>query len=458
MEKRIVCLFLVVVLTLTGCAGTAGTGAETTVSRETETKEPVKEETYIVEQPVYSGEISFELPVSTLRALVSRNGYQTDRDKLAFFLGENLTGGFRVVREGDWEVVYSGTVQAPSAEEARYEHMSVGDFSEVTEPGTYYIEQDQVGRSYTFTISESPYEQVFRGLLENILNGMPNTEKVSAADVPNVAFGMHSMMLALQCHGVLFETDNNLVMQLLQTAEWLMMLQDKTTGSMFEDYEATAAFCGILAQSADTFGKYDSKISKEFMEASKKAWSWLEKQKEQEVLYAPAQFYAATQLFKVEGTRNYKIIIEKYLETRETKITESRFSFYGSVIYLNTIKDTNRDLCTEIMQELVAETEEIGQRSKENPYLVYTSDIEQNLQKALLICFVDYITPSNEYAKILENTLHYLMGRNETGSRYLDESGVWVPVAETIHRNPEWNGILLFCLSDLLNDAADNVE
>ena len=71
---------------------------------------------------------------------------------------------------------------------------------------------------------------------------------------------------------------------------------------------------------------------------------------------------------------------------------------------------------------------------------------------------MDYITPSNEYAEILENTLHYLLGRNETGERYLNETGGWIASDITAGKTMEWDGILLFCLSDLLNEAADDVK
>ncbi len=456
MKKRIVCLLLTAILVMSGC-GNHIFGAA--VGKDTGLEGPVKWETYLVEQPVLGGEINLELPVSIVRAMVDLNGYEPDREKIAVFLGDDLSGDFRVVRETDYKVVYSGTIQnASMGSDTHDQKISIGDFSAVTEPGTYYIEQDQVGRSYTFTISENVYEPVFNGLLDNIVAELPQTENVSAEDICNISFGMHSMMLALQCHGVLFEKDNNLVAHLLETAEWLMTFQDTKTGSLFEDYEATAAFCGILAQSADAFGKYDANVSKQFTAASKKAWKWMEKQTQEAKEHPSAQFYAAAQLLKVEGTRSYALLIEKYLESRTTGITEDKFAFYGSVIYLNTVKNTDRDLCTQIMQELVNETEEISRKAKDNPYLIYSEDITQNLQKVLLICFVDYITPSNEYAVIIENTLHYLLGRNGTGTRYLDKTGSWISVDATTGRTLEWNGILLFCLSDLLNDAADDIK
>lgn len=459
MEKRICCLFLTVVLFLTGCMSEQSVQMQQNVDLDSEIKEQMIEEVYTVNQPVLLAESSMEMPVSMVRAMVDRNGYMPNREKHVLFIGNNISGEFRVVREGDWQVVYNGIIQSSETWcDARYVNIGIGDFSDVIEPGNYYIEQGQIGRSYSFVISESVYEPIFQGLIENILIELPAAEDVTASDICDVSFGMHSMMLALQCHGAFFEKDNNLVMKLLELAEWLMNFQDETTGSMFEDYEATAAFCGILTQSAATFGKYDKDVSKNFTAAARKAWKWMEKNSDMAKIYPAAQFYAFAQRYKTEGSSEYRNVIEQYLKTRTKKITEDKFAFYGSVIYLNTIKGTNRDLCTKIMQELVEETEAISRKAKGNPYLIYSNDIEQNLNKVLLICFVDYITPSNEYAVIIENTLHYLLGRNETGGRYLNETGGWIALDNTVGKTMEWNGILLFCLSDLLNTAADDIK
>lgn len=459
MGKQVGCLLLTMVILLVGCASGQNSQMQSDVIQESDTKEKMVEEVYAVEQPMLSGEITFELPMSIVRAMVDRNGYVPDREKYVLFIGDHISGEFRVVREGDWKVVYTGIVQSSETQgDSRYVNIGIGDFSDVTEPGSYYIEQGQVGRSYSFTISENVYEPIFQGLIENMLTELPATEEVTATDICDVSFGMHSMMLALQCHGGLFEKDNNLVTKLLELAEWLMSFQDKKNGSMFGDYEATAAFCGVLTQSAATFGKYDADVAKDFTAAAKNAWRWMEKNVDMAREYPSAQFYASAQLYKTNGSLEYKKTIEQYLETRKKRITEDRFAFYGSVIYLNTIKGTNRDLCTKIMQELVDETEEISRKTKENPYLIYSNDIEKNLQKVLLICFVDYITPSNEYAVIIENTLHYLLGRNETGGRYLNEAGGWIASDITSGKTMEWDGILLFCLSDLLNTAADDVK
>ncbi len=65
------------------------------------------------------------------------------------------------------------------------------------------------------------------------------------------------------------------------------------------------------------------------------------------------------------------------------------------------------------------------------------------------------ITPSKEYTEIIENTIQYMGGLNENGVCYIDESGAWKELSETSDRNLEWNGILLFGMSDMLKNLID---
>ena len=268
------------------------------------------------------------------------------------------------------------------------------------------------------------------------------------------------MMLALECHGTLFENtsgqdkeQNGVVVQLLRLADWLATQQDEKTGSIFEDYNATAAFCGIMSMCNDVFGKYDTNVAKKYTLAAKSAWKWISKQpvktKEQE----HARFYAAVELLNIENSNEYRKRVTDYLNKREDTLTQDRFIFYGAMAYLGIKKGTDRELCTNLMQELVEDTENISKNVKKEPFLAYTDDITGNLHKILLICFSNYITPSNEYRVVIENTLHYMLGRNPDGISYIDTVNGWQDVKAAKEHNLEWNGILLFCLSDILDDT-----
>ena len=430
---------------LSGCANTAASASQGQA-------QPIQEKTITqkVSQPLYQSEVNYEIPVSRVRVLVDRGGYLTQRDKKVLFLGEDLSEEFRIVEEKSKEVVYKGKITRATYDKEMGETVSRGDFSEFTQEGTYYIETDRIGRSYPFMIGNQVYDSMFQALMEQEQHF---TYEESATGVRDLGFGMHAMLLALQCHGSVFEENKTLVPQLLASADWMLGRQDQN-GSIYEDYEATAVFCGIMAMYHNVFGKYDAKAAKAYLDASRKSWNWMEKQKSNSK-QANARFYAAAQRFRTEGDSKSQEVVVSYLKQHEADIMKDRFSFYGAIVYLGTERNTDRGICSGLMQKLVSETEEICIASRKDNFGVYTRDMSDNLHKILLICFVDYITPSNEYASVMENTIHYIEGRNEEGSRYLGEDGTWMEAEKTQNRTPEWNGILLFALSDLLDDTGN---
>lgn len=433
-KNRMLCLCLGVLLLLSGCAD-AATGAVSKDAASTQT----------VTQPLYQSEVTYELPISRVKVLTDLGGYSIGRDKKALFLGEALADEFRIVDETTREVVYTGKITKAAYDEETGQTVSKGDFSDFNTEGTYYIETDRIGRSYSFSIGEAVYDSLFGALLEQESHF---TYEESAQGVINLGFGMHAMLLALQCHGAVFEDNQSLMLQLLASADWMLTTQSEQ-GSVYEDYEATAVFSGIMAMYHNVFGKYDEKAARSYLEASRKSWEWLEEQGEAQ--NGGALFYAAAQRYRATGEEKYQTAVLSYLRQHEADIMTDRFAFYGTIVYLGTERNTDRAVCTKLMQKLVNETENICNTSKKDCFGVYTRDLSDNLYKLLLICFVDYITPSSEYASVVENTLHYIEGRNEDGCRYLGADGEWLACDKTQARTPEWNGILLFGLSDLLD-------
>ncbi|MBQ7942865.1 MAG: glycoside hydrolase family 9 protein [Lachnospiraceae bacterium] len=428
MKKRILCLGLSVLLLIMGSSSQA---MATEVS------------------------YTYKVPVSTVKVLVDHNGYSVDADKYVYFLGVEHSESFRVIEKDTWKTVYTGEIEKERYDKESGYYVSVGEFSEVVEPGTYFIETDIIGRSYSFEIAEEPMQKTFQSLLGAM--GSIDYEETPKG-VIDACFNMQALFMALHQHGATFEKDNDLITQLLKVAEWMTAIQDADTGSIYEDYEATAAFCGIMAVCADRFGKYEDGLAAEYTTAYKKAWkclaSW-NKAAGQET-YPEAYFYVNTQLYRYHQNKTYQTAIHTYLKNRKDSITDDRFSFYGAVAYLETEKGTDRDLCSGLMQELVEEAEKISEASKADTFLVYAEDIALDLEKALIIGLVDYITPSKEYEVILENMIHYILGSNESGKCYLTSDGQWELTDKAESWTAEWNGILLFCLSNLLDKESNN--
>lgn len=466
-KNRIIAAVMSLALALTGCGSSAQNGAD---QPETDVQQ-IRQEQDMIQQSIFGREEGFgallvsqgiELPVSTTKIFVNQAGYISDRNKKVMFLGERLGSEFKVINQSDGQIVYTGRIERGRTDEISGLYLSAGDFSKLTEPGTYYIETDIVGQSYPFRITQDGYENMFMGLLRNVRDAQLTQD---AQGICSTSFGMHVIMHAMQCSGSLFEEaykhfgedeqDKQLVTQLLYFASWLMA-QQGTDGSLYNDYEATAAFCGIMVMSRDMFGKYEESVSKEYQEAADKAWKWLEEQKCDTDVRKSARFYAAAQFFKAEYSEEYKKIAEDFLRERDKDYSDERFVFYGVLAYISAGNNTDRDLCTHIMKDLVDKNEYACEEAKNDVFFgIGKRTMYDSLYNMLLLCFVNYITPSKEYTEIIENTIQYMGGLNESGVCYIDGNGVWKELSETADRSLEWNGILLFGMSDMLKNFID---
>lgn len=140
-RNRIISLIMALVLAVTGCSGAArsDTGQADT---------DIQSGQDMVQQSIFGRGDDFgallvsqgiELPVSTAKVFVNQAGYISDRDKKVMFLGEQTGNEFRVISQADRKIVYMGQIEEGRIDEASGCYLSEGDFSEVTETGTYYI-------------------------------------------------------------------------------------------------------------------------------------------------------------------------------------------------------------------------------------------------------------------------------------------------------------------------------
>ena len=461
-KRGIVCsLILVLSLVMTACGDYAA--ASNPLQKTTKTSGNTDDQQALSNSNDDYGKIlvayGIPLPQSRPSIYVDEAGYVTGREKKAMFAGKRHGKTFDVVRSSDGEVVYTGIVTAGMKDEMTGLTFSTGDFTVVDEPGTYYIRTDIVGESYPFTIAGDSYERLFLNLLTELSNtGFEETPE----GVCDVCFGMHAVMHALQCNGSLFEAayaqlpengqDRQLVAQLLYMAKWLMS-QQQDDGSLYGDCEATAAFCGIMAMSRDHFGKYEASVGKEYMQAARKAWKWLEQQKYDTDVTKSARFYAAAQLFRTSNDAAYKKIAEDYLREKKENYSEEQFVFYGVLAYISAEKGTDRDLCTAVMKDMVERTEDICEEVRNDDLFgTGTRTAESNMANMLHLSFVNYLTPSKEYTVIIENTIKYMGGLNESGICYMGAAGKWNSAAAVDGRTFEWKGIMLLGISDMLRN------
>lgn len=87
-------------------------------------------------------------------------GYQPDETKTAVFRNVTSETSFSVVNADSGQVVYTGELSAPTFYSSADENNWTGDFSAVTEAGTYYITCGGLDQSYSFTIGNDVYDSL----------------------------------------------------------------------------------------------------------------------------------------------------------------------------------------------------------------------------------------------------------------------------------------------------------
>lgn len=100
----------------------------------------------------------YEPPITT-----NQLGYKPDASKIAVFRNITDETKFSVVDAETEKIVYTGDLYGEMANASADEINWYGDFSEVTEPGRYYISCGTLDASYTFRIANDIYD----GLLDD---------------------------------------------------------------------------------------------------------------------------------------------------------------------------------------------------------------------------------------------------------------------------------------------------
>lgn len=410
--KRLIGLWLCVSI-LAGCSETIELNIEPVL----------KERTYLEKQDL-------EDPVSQVRIMIDNGGYETKDSKKVFFIGLSERESFKVIEKDTKQVVY---------EDETYPNGNVyaGDFSDVKAEGEYYIETKKLGRSYPFSVTDDKWDKLFVETLERTEAELQPTNE---NDLLETALGVHVLLFALQSYPEVFKQDNTMITALLKTASQIMALQNEE-GSFFDDYKATSVCAGVLLMCAKQFGKYDDEMSKSFMNTVTKAEKWLDNH--QAELNGEAYFYYMCQRFHIDKESGiYKAEIEDYIENHIAQIADDEYSLLGAALYISAERNTNRDICTKIMQSIVSKIEKITEKVKKREFMVDTESLENMMQEALLVCFIDYITPSREYMEIIKNTMHYLLGANVKNEVLLQNTEEW---------NSFWSCICVLSLADINN-------
>ncbi|WP_026504342.1 glycoside hydrolase family 9 protein [Butyrivibrio sp. NC3005] len=214
-------------------------------------------------------------------------------------------------------------------------------------------------------------------------------------------------------------------------AKWLLKMQDAVSGKVYESAitdgekivlipfnENTAMECaGSLAWFSNLYRKYNAQFADECLSAAKKAFLSVDASSKN--IEEETRFFAAVELYRITGDGAYSSVINPFLKRSDyyQRIMENDEIFLGDICYLMTSQKVNKKVCAKIINALMVEAEKVATATKTSEFKtsVKNLDAQKLLNNVRCMVVTEHILSSNEYTKILEDQLHYILGRNELG-------------------------------------------
>lgn len=262
-----------------------------------------------------------------------------------------------------------------------------------------------------------------------------------------------------------------------------VMPQDETDELILSPISNTATgdFAAVMALASRIYTEYgdssDKAYAKTCLDAAKKAWSYLEKNKDADGFKNPEDivtgeypdgrstdeaFWAAAELYKTTGDDTYKKALSEYVSDSAnlTGLGWASVGAYGSYAVLTNDKllTDSTNLTKDVRNAMVAAADEAVAISKENGYMVnrersYEWGSNMGIANTgMLLLMVNDISPKEEYVTYAKQHLNYLMGVNATGYCFVTGCGTLSP--EHPHHRP--SEVLEKCMPGMLVGGPDN--
>ncbi len=238
------------------------------------------------------------------------------------------------------------------------------------------------------------------------------------------------------------------------------VLPDKETDTMVlspVSATATADFAAVMAWGSKIYSKYDKALAKEYLDAAKKAWKYLETCSVGEGYRNPddiltgeypdmrdpdERYFAAVELYDCTGDKEYKDYIASILDNYVAHgYGWAQVSSYGNRAYLNLDSGKQDKKYVELLQNAIVENADIYLNNcNSDGYGVSLGDgycwgsnmAVANNGRMLLDAY--RITKDEKYMKAAYSQIDYICGQNAMSYCYVTGFGTVYPMH--VHHRP----------------------
>ena len=385
-------------------------------------------------------EQSFTRPQVTSNIFVDLMGYAPEDQKYAYFAGNDLAETFYVIDSATGERIFTGTLKKMGNQMSEGKQIYKGDFSDIVEPGVYYIQTAVIGQSYTFRIDPDRYRNQYEDLKNELLTIAPE-EYFGAYDTSRERASLYYSYQKFVMAYYFFPESlgEEYEKKLEEYTQWILTMreeilvqreakrqeeawkpnynepQEEEKQMVREDY----MFACATAAAAIILRPHNQVLSSQCLSQAQKAYQNNLRYK----LTGDVQYMAAASLFCASGSYMYHTTIkEKYAQQPVEKLGYQLLEdeedllcdevLWGNLFYLLSTGSVDMTICDRQMAELMSLC---GQWHDEVPKSAFglIEKREDSLEKAIWLTIADYIIVSREYRNVCKEQIHGLLHRME---------------------------------------------
>ena len=392
-KKRITAFFSVFLcLLLVGCQTSVVGQKEQITTESGEEKEELSDET--IKTQTDRTTLGIDRPTVSSNIAIDLQGYAPADIKYACFTGQDLQDTFSVYRQKDKQVVYQGSIQQTGEVGKAW-----GDFSGLTEPGSYYIQTAVIGRSYTFQIYEDRYRTQFETDRESWRNAAPEDYYTAEEETDYQALLILAMLQEFYA-----EPEEEDLKKLQEDADYLTRYHTEQAKSSVSASDADMAYVRAEYTYAAAMAQCYHVLKNEagataYLKQAQVAYQTAARSRSRtDTMVSPEQYMAAAALFKAAGSYSYHQVIKQYEAAEDTTA-----GFWGDLFYLTSLQRVDTALCEQQMSRLLKECGELSDRVL-SQYAI--EDRADSITAMLKLSVADDTLVSLEYRNACKTLLH----------------------------------------------------
>ena len=352
--------------------------------------------------------VDYTIPNVVPNVLVDRAGYEKQETKVAIIRGGRLPEMFYLKDALTHETVYSGKLEEIIYDEMQNLYAGYAEFSDFAKEGRFYIECDILGQSFRFEIAEVLYD----GLLKELCEEMQS--KASRGEMS--VFEALMVLQAYEWYSAVFaDEDGDKIPDILEALQqWIAHMETNGVEASRE-----ALYSAFLAKFSYLFQKTDYKYATDCLKRASAVFDKIQAGANQDA----DVFWALTEIYRATNLSKYRKQILQYKDFfADNSYLEQPEYVYGSMTYLVTRHSVNRDLCEVLMNNVMGRGEEISGKYEDliSPLKTGENAADEVLKCAVELSRANFVLNNYQYTNIIEEFLHYLMGRNPESVNYYE--------------------------------------